>query len=245
MKIVFGSKKKSSASEDEAPKKKTLSAKFGFKDEEDDDSEASADDGKEPSWLITRHSEQKLAAKRATMFSDNRAPEIWFMDGDEKILRFRHADCIGVLFAYNLKIGKRFVSATKPADNETDLFADEGYKAQFRAIYEVIDKTGYVSKDGKKVKNVARFYVVGHRQHAMIQKIKEKRGDLNKYDIEVSRTGSGKQTSYSYLPSDPEPMPLEFKKIPFLEKEMNKYYAPLDESRQKTLIRQAAAASNV
>ena len=246
MKIVFG-KKNEKAKQSFGPNKKVLLKKkpsrledLTEEDEEDDDDE-STEEG-EASWLITRREDQRNAAKKAALMSGNRAPEVWFKDGDEKVLRFRSGPY--VLFTYNLKMGgNRFHSATKPAKGQVDLFAEEGMKPQFVALYEVIDRTGY-EKDGKVVKNVVRFFKATNRIYQQLETIERKRGPLNQYDITVSRTGSGKQTTYTLMPELPEKLPSALRELPSIAKDIAKYYAPPKEAEQRTLLASCARSKD-
>jgi hypothetical protein len=193
--------------------------------------------GKKPSWMITDQ-EQKQEAIAAT--SINRPPEIWIPEGETRLLRIRDPKEVCCIFTYNLRLGpKEFRRVTVPSEDDTDLLRDDlGLTPAFTVIYEVIDRKGYVDKKtGKKVREIPRFWVVGKRLYEQIEFIRKRIGPLCNYDIEVSRQGSGQNTTYAILHQSSVPLPPDVKAKPRLAKDIEKFYAPPSEAEQRMLVR--------
>ncbi len=194
-----------------------------------------------PGWMRTNPAEQDAALKESlAMASRNRPPEFWLNDGDEKTVRFRHANPVATVWRYSLQVRGKWRQFTAPADGEVDLFRDSlGLTPTLRAIYEVIDIGGFRDKQGKRFKNVPRFFVCNQGMFQQLQAIGKKRGPLNQFNMEITRSGQGTKTTYMFLPEAPSPMPIELKSIPFLKDDIEKYYAPLDEQQQQALVAKA------
>jgi hypothetical protein len=196
------------------------------------------------SWLMTTEEEQQdaLSAQKILAGKD-RPPEIYFKDGESKTIRTRDNARIAMIWRYSVKIGKRYRQYTRPAEGETDLFMEKlGKKAALKAIYEVIDITGYVDKKtNKRQAGMARFLVGSTRLHEQFMIIKKKKGGvLNTFDIDVTRSGESTDTVYSLLPETPAPMRPEWRAQPRLSKDIAKYYSPPSLEEQKLIISQAA-----
>jgi hypothetical protein len=202
-------------------------------------------DGSKPDWLITDPDEQRRAAMEQKAFrgGGNRAPELWLRDGDEKLVRFRHPSKLAVIWRYSLKLKNgKFMQVTQPAKGKVDLFASElGLKPSYKAIYEVIDIKGYKDRKGARKTNQPKFYLASHKQAENLNKIEEKRGGLHKMDIEISRAGSGTQTTYSFYAQDNEPMTEEQRNAPKLAGRIAEFFAPPKESEQRALVAQAVS----
>ena len=195
--------------------------------------------GSQPDWLIL-DKEKQVKALNQQRRSGTRVPEIWLREDESKLLRFRYPDCSAVIWAYSAKLRNgKFDKFTCPPDGAPDLFRDElGMKPSFKAIYEVVDIKGYVDKNGKKVRNTPRFFVVSHKVHEQLQKLREKKGGLDRMNIEVSRTGTGNQTTYMFLPEPPSPMTPEMKAAEKLTPKIRQYFRPLTEAEQRSVVPQ-------
>lgn len=201
---------------------------------------------KRPSWMMTSPEEKKKAVQESRVLSGGRrAPELWFKDGDEKIIRIRDEGDLGAIWRYQVEVDGRWQAYTKPGDDDTDLFREElGLKPALRYIYEVIDVSGYVDKkSGKKVKNVARFWVVPAKVHEQLEKIRQKRGPLNRFDIEVTCTGERISKGYGFFPEADSSMTGEQKAVPRLSKELDKYFGPVPENEQRMIVKRAYVRS--
>jgi hypothetical protein len=195
--------------------------------------------GKKYGWMQTSEEAQSRALKESTQRSmRNRPPEVWLKDGEEKTLRFRGAGALATFARYRLQLDGKWRAFTKPADGDTDLFQSElGLNDSFCALFEVVDISGYRDKDGKRHRYIPRFYVVGARQYEQLRLIQRKRGGrLDKFDIVVSRSGSGTQTSYAFIPEMDSPSDPKVKAAASLKEDVNKYYAPPTESEQRAIV---------
>jgi hypothetical protein len=190
-------------------------------------------------WMITGEQAQNEALERQRLLSDRRRPpELWFKDGEEKTIRFRTADPIACVFRYTVQVNGRWTKFTAPADGEVDLFRDElGLRPSFCALYEVVDMAGYTDRDGKKHNNITRFFVAGSRNFEQLRKLSEKRGPLTKYDVCIARSGSGTQTTYTFIPESPTPMSDKVKQAESIRAKVQEFYAPPTEKEQRMLVR--------
>jgi hypothetical protein len=196
--------------------------------------------GNTPDWLITDPNEQREALNKQKSFrgGGNRPPELWFREDESKLLRFRYSDAPAIIWAYSAKLRNgRFDRYTAPGKGKPDLFRDElGLKPSFKAIYEVIDINGYKDKKGKRLTNLPRFWVVSHKVHEQLQHIAQKMGGLDRMNIEVTRTGAGNQTTYTFLPESKSPMTDEMKKAEKLTPKIATFYKPMTESEQRAVL---------
>lgn len=195
-------------------------------------------------WMMTGADQQKEALSRQRLLSDaKRPPEMWVKEGEDKLVRFVNEGPIACLYVYSVRIDGRWKSITCPEEGQIDLFKSElGLRPSFKAIYEVVDIHGYVDKEQKKHKNVRRFYVGSSRVYEALEKLREKKGPLNRYNVEISRTGTGTQTSYTFLPDSPTPMTSEMKAGEALAPKFASYYAPPTAAEQRVLVRAIASA---
>lgn len=235
MKLKIGTKKSSNL------RVPTHVAKHARKD---DDAETLIKKGG-PSWLMVDPSEKKQAAATAkTLGGGERAPEIWFKDGDEKKVRFRDEAEVGALWRYTVEVDGNWRSFTMPEDGEVDLFRDElGLKPSLRYLYEVIDIDGFKDKKGKRQTNVARFWLVPQKVHDQLEIIRRKRGPLNQFDIEITCAGEKVNKGYQFFADTASPMTREAKAAPRLRADASKYYAPLPESEQRMVVKRAHVRS--
>jgi hypothetical protein len=153
------------------------------------------------------------------------APEVFIKDGESKVLRFRTDEPIGLLRRYQVKINGKWQSVTAPAEGTPDPLREAGLKPALRALYEVIDVDGYTDKKGKQHRMEARFFVANIKVHEQLETIRKKKGGLSKFNIEVSRSGSGTSTTYTLLPEDPGPL-AGADRVQSIRKDVPNYYAP-------------------
>lgn len=187
-------------------------------------------------WL-TRGSDDIASEVANARFNSKKsfAPELYFKDGESKTIRFRSNEPIGLFRQYNVRINGKWQRITAPPAGSRDLMREQGLNASLKALYEVVDRTGYTDKQGKKFKDVPRFFVASIRIYEQLELIRKKRGNLTSMDIEISRSGSSTSTTYSCLPE----LPSVFKgldKIPLLRKDVDKYYAPPSLEDQKAFM---------
>lgn len=162
------------------------------------------------------------------------APEIMIRDGESKLIRFRANDPIGSLYRYSLKINGKWTQVTAPEEGKTDPMREAGLRPSLKVIWEVIDINGYVDKKGQKQEMLPRFLVANVRLHEQLETIRKKKGDLTKFDIEISRSGSGTQTTYTLLPEFPAPLK-GIEKVKSIRGDVPLYYAPLSLGEMEAL----------
>ncbi len=215
-----------------------MKLKNKFKAKQREQKESRDNDSGRPSWMITNPDRQQAAMREAqALAGKNRPPEFWLKDGEEKIIRVRHEGPVSCLWCYSAQIRGKWRRFTVPPEGEVDLFRDElALQPMLRGIYEIIDVKGYVDQQGKKHRNVSRFFNCSNKQTQQLEKLRKKLGPLNRFDIEVSREGSGPKTTYMFLPQPPSPMTPEMKAAPSLKPDFAKFYAPLSESEQRAIV---------
>jgi len=178
--------------------------------------------------------QQKALAKRRG------APTLYFKDGETKNIRFVSGKPLGKIMQYMIKVNGKWRKFTAPVVNqktgmmERDLFMENGYQATSKVIYEVIDRTGYLNKDGKRVKDIPLFWVVGSRIYENIEKFNDKYSDLSKFDFEVSRSGGGTDTTYTLIPEPPSPF--NFGKVESLADKVIEGFAPPTLEEQQAIL---------
>lgn len=217
-------------------------------DDDNDDDEKIINKIRKSGWLIQGTERKQKAMNESRVLNNrNRPPELWFRDGDEKVLRFRDGgENTPGIWRYQVEVDNQWQTFTVPEEGEVDLFNEElGLRPSLRFIYEVIDLTGYKDKSGKRIKNIARFWVVPERIHTQLERLRKKAGPLNNFDMSVTRNGSKASTTYEMYPDSSSPMPKEFRKIPRLIDEIEKYYAPLPEDEQRLVVKRARVRSNI
>lgn len=199
-----------------------------------------------PGWMMTSQADKRAALKEQELNSGRRPPELWVMEDEDKLVRFRQPEELCCLYVYKVpRGGTRFDTYTAPERGEVDLFEEAGLKRTFQAVYEVIDIKGYTEKKtGKKKRNVARFYRVGARGYQQLQKLLNKRGPLCDYNIEISRSGTGTNTTYAYIPQEHSPMTPEMKAAEKLSAKLADYYRPPTEEEQRVILKNMVPQDN-
>ncbi len=195
-------------------------------------------------WMMTSAEEQQEALSRQRLLSDaKRPPEMWVNEGEDKLVRFCGEGPIACIYVYTFRCNGKWKTVTCPEDGDIDLFKTElGLRPQFKAVYEVVDINGYTDKkEGKKHKNVRRFYVGNSRVFEALKKLSQKKGPLNRYNVEISRTGTGTATSYTFLPDSPSPLTADMKAGEPLAPKFAQYYAPPSAAEQRILVRAFSA----
>jgi hypothetical protein len=196
------------------------------------------------SWATTNPDDIERRIKEQAALQLRRPPEFYLRDGEEKKIRFVSSDPIALISVYVAKVKGEFRSFVAPELGVDDAFAEAGLTASSRIVYEIIDLDGYVDKKtNKRIRNLPRFYVVSPKVHEQLKVIVKKYGPLDKFDIEMSRTGSGINTTYSFFPMPPKPLSLELQKLPRLRPDFAKYYAPLPYDQAQNLLKYVTPAN--
>ena len=231
-------KLKTKPSKSREPEKKKKNPMMREPEKKEKSPTASDEDGDD--WLIQGRDEIDKATKHQEVLAkrNRRPPEVWIPAEESRVLRFLTSEPVAI-FRYSLRgPGGKWISVTQPSRGETDLMQRAGLLASLRFIYPVIDVDGYEDKKTKKkLTKLPRYFVASGKAEKSLEKIREKKGSLTKYPIEVCRSGESTATTYSFLLDDPSPMPPEFtaaKKV--LEKELRDYYKPPTEEEQRAIL---------
>lgn len=188
------------------------------------------------SWAETDSSKFSSLAKQSMMES-RRAPEFWVNDGESRLIRFVDQDAVVSFRAYRLKVGGRWRRFVAPAEGEPDLFASQlDMRPQQVFVFRVIDIEGYTNKKGKRFANQPRFLVAPTRMYDQIRMVAREFGEpLNSFNIKMSRSGQGTNTTYMFMPK-PGPMTTEMKKALATFPKWKEYYAPTSLAIQKQVV---------
>lgn len=143
-------------------------------------------------WYTRNAVEARKARKR---MSSSFLPEFWLKDGEsakavfldrEPVYMYQHQFYVrGKTKNYTCLRKKCPLCALKDP--------------RYVAIYRVIDTRTFIGKDKKKRKNVEKYYVVGSRLQPTLERI-EKNHQLFRRVVEITRTGTSTDTTYSALP---------------------------------------------
>lgn len=206
--------------------------------------------GVNKSWMTTGVQQMnKNIARREQQMQKQRVPRFWMRDGEAKTIRFRWSEPLCQIMQYTLPVGgNRFQSYTSPGINpatgehDPDLFAQSGHKPSAKHLFEIIDRTGYKTREGKSVTDVPRIWEAGTRVFQQIMTIANNVDDFTGIDFMVQRSGSGTSTTYTLVPG--KPSPLNLSKIPSIADDVPKWYAPPTLEEQNEFLSKYVAMDN-
>lgn len=189
-----------------------------------------------PSWMT--RGEEKITRTTQKMQQEAKAfgvPRFWVIDGETKQVRFCSNEPLAAIFQYRIRVRGKWRNVTQPGPGEADPCAEAGLQPMYRIVFEIIDATGYLDQKTKKqVKNIRRFWEITPRMWENIQRIRQKYGNLTTFNIEVSRTGEGAQTTYTFMPEPKSMMPISKDKP--LSPEFATYFRPLPEEKMRSML---------
>lgn len=226
------------------PKKSKL-----YQEEDESSSESKSSGGVAP-WAITDRSKFKSLAK-SSQTDGLRAPEFWVAEDEKRQIRFIDDDAIVAIRMYVIR-GKnnrpeRYVA---PAEGEDDLFASVlNLRSQMFFIMRIIDIDGYTPKKGpnkgKKVTNQPKFYLLGSRTYEQVRmSCSEVPGiKLNSGNVVVCRSGSGNQTTYTFIPKAAVMTPV-MKTALLKFPKWTDYYKPPTASQQRAIVARLGASED-
>jgi hypothetical protein len=205
-----------------------------------DDEDSRSSPYKEPGvakWAETDSSRFKKLSKQAKVLGQ-RAPEFWVRDGESRLTRFVDDDAIVSFEAYRFKHNGRWSRFTRPRPGKPDLFASKlGLKPSRCFVFRLIDIDGYKDRQGKQHTNLARFFVVSNRLYDQIQLVVQETGeDLNEFNIKISRTGQGRDTSYMLFAKQASPLTPQMKKVIANFPKWEDVYKPMTTDQQQAII---------
>lgn len=216
--------------------KKTSLAKVAQKVQFNKPSDSSAEAPSGNGWMTRGRENIAAQVENVKINSSKRfAPEVFIKEGESKVLRFRSDEPIGTLYRYSLKVNGKWHQVTQPEAGADDPLREAGVRASLKALYEVIDIEGYVDKKtNKRMRMQPRFFMANTKVFEMLETIRKKKGGLTKFNIDISRSGTGTSTTYTLLPDDPSVL-VGADKVPSLKNEVKKYYAPPSEADMRAL----------
>lgn len=199
-------------------------------------------------WACTDASKFKRLSKDAKT-EGKRAPELWIPDGESRLVRYVDDEPIASFKRYSFKHNGKWRQFVAPPEGKTDLFATQlGLKAQRVFLFRVIDINGYKDKKkGKTYRNLARFQVASTRAFDQISMMSEENSDagaLNEYNVKISRSGTGTNTTYLYMPRQVEKLTPEMKKAIDTFPKFTDYYKPLSRQQQEAIVASHGGGNN-
>lgn len=200
-----------------------------------DETEEAAPSKSSLGWMRTGNEIEKEVKKHKAESASSMVPSFWLQDGEVKQVRFLSSNPIAQIYRYTRQVNGKFRKYTQPAPGDVDLFAKAGLNPSMVFVYEILDITGYLDKNNKRVKNTRKFWEVGMRIESSLAKIREKFGGLNKRNIEVSREGEKTKATYTFLPEDPSPIPTP-REPDALTPQFAKFFAPPSAEVQARLL---------
>lgn len=192
------------------------------------------------SWAITdrnKFRELSKVAKTEGRFT----PEFWVPDGERRDIAFVDEDAVAAFRVYNVKRNGRFTKVVAPPEGEEDLMAAMGMRSQLMFLFRVIDIEGYVPKKGpnagKRQRFQPKFYLVGNRMYDQIklQCVEVSGSRLNSGIVKVVRSGSGRQSVYTFIPKIGGRTP-EIRKAILNFPKWQEFYAPPTLSQQRSIV---------
>ena len=210
--------------------------RFDFGGDEEESSSPYKDSGV-AKWAETDSSRFQRLSKQAKAMGQ-RAPEFWVKDGESRLVRFVDSDAVVSFECYRFKYNGRWSRFTRPRPGKPDLFASKlGLRPQRVFVFRLIDIDGYTDRRGKKMTNLPRFFVVSNRLYDQLQMLASEVGeDLNEFNIKVSRTGQGRDTTYLFIPKQGSPMTSQMKKAISAFPKWQDVYKPLTTDQQRSLV---------
>jgi hypothetical protein len=186
-------------------------------------------------WMQTGNDIAREIKRNKAESASSMVPSFWLIDGETKQVRFLSDKPIASIYRYSFQSKGKWRKFTMPAPGEPDLFAKKGLSPFLVCVYEIIDVTGYLDKNKKRVKNTRKFWEVGMRIQSSLEKINEKCGGLTKRNLEVSREGEGTKATYTFIPEDKSPMPVPLERDP-LTVRFAEFFAPPSTERQSRIL---------
>lgn len=219
-------------------------------DEEDEEEDAEEDEGDEgdskESWLMTGVRAERAKKQHQATAQAKYRPEMWLAKDETRRIRFMSADA-PLIFVHNVayQVGKRRFQKYTCSGNAKCAFCQSGLSSSASRIYYVHDFTPYTDKNGKEVKQSAKFFPLNETRHAQVQDInKNLKGKLTDWIVEVKRYGEGTATTYSFMAVEQKPMSKSEKALPDLSEKIKSSYAPLSVKEQRIICDRLGASGD-
>lgn len=165
------------------------------------DSDSPRSERKTQGWGAVAKRQAEVAERRSE--AESKVREFWLKTDETATIQFLQDEpyCFD---AHQVK-DKRGNWAIVPCQLNTGrhcVLCSEGIKQTWRAAFKILDYRGTWDKDKKCFKNdkpIEKLWMVGSTIAQQLKQIVDKRGkDLTEMVFEVTRSGSGKDSSYNF-----------------------------------------------
>lgn len=169
--------------------------------EEDEDTRSSRRERKSQGWGAVAKRQADIAERKAEM--ESKVHDFWLKPDESAIIQFLQDEpyCFDAHQVKD-KNGKWTIIPCQLNTGRHCVLCSDGVKQTWRAAFKIIDYRGNWDKDKKKFKNdepIEKIWKVGSVIAQQLKQIVDKKGkDLTEMVFEVTRSGSGKDSSYNF-----------------------------------------------
>lgn len=169
--------------------------------EEDEDTRSSRRERKYQGWGAVAKRQADIAERKAEM--ENKVRDFWLKPDESTIIQFLQDEpyCFDAHQVKD-KNGNWTIVPCQLNTGRHCVLCSDGVKQTWRAAFKIIDYRGNWDKDKKKFKNdepIEKIWKVGSVIAQQLKQIVDKKGkDLTEMVFEVTRSGSGKDSSYNF-----------------------------------------------
>ena len=155
-------------------------------------------------WGAVARRQTEIAERREA--AENTVRDFWLMEDESAIIQFLQDEP----YCYDAhqvrdRNGKFIVVPCQLATSKHCVMCAENVKVTWRAAFKVLDYRGKWDSDKRKFLNdkpVEKIWRVGATIAQQLKQIVDKKGkDLTEMVFEVTRSGSGKDTTYNFEPA--------------------------------------------
>ena len=169
--------------------------------DEDEDTRFSHKERKSQGWGAVAKRQADIAERKAEM--ENKVRDFWLKPDESAIIQFLQDEpyCFDAHQVKD-KNGNWTIVPCQLNTGRHCVLCSDGVKQTWRAAFKIIDYRGNWDKDKKKFKNdepIEKIWKVGSVIAQQLKQIVDKKGkDLTEMVFEVTRSGSGKDSSYNF-----------------------------------------------
>lgn len=169
--------------------------------EEDEDTRSSRRERKSQGWGAVAKRQADIAERKAEM--ENKVRDFWLKPDESAIIQFLQDEpyCFDAHQVKD-KNGNWTIVPCQLNTGRHCVLCSDGVKQTWRAAFKIIDYRGNWDKDKKRFKNdepIEKIWKVGSVIAQQLKQIVDKKGkDLTEMVFEVTRSGSGKDSSYNF-----------------------------------------------
>lgn len=169
--------------------------------DEDEETRSSRRERKSQGWGAVAKRQADIAERKAEM--ENKVRDFWLKPEESAIIQFLQDEpyCFDAHQVKD-KNGNWTIVPCQLNTGRHCVLCSDGVKQTWRAAFKIIDYRGNWDKDKKKFKNdepIEKIWKVGSVIAQQLKQIVDKKGkDLTEMVFEVTRSGSGKDSSYNF-----------------------------------------------